>query len=119
MKRLISGLSSSRECARQGFGVALTEVLRTFSHLRTDEVLDLIESKTEVVSSMRGDEERERRFGRLFGYMAVLRAERLRDAAARGSRLCCARKCPGCFPTWSALARGQREEEQEGCAESR
>ena len=79
VKRLTSGLSSSRESARQGFALALGETLRALSEedVSTMAILAAVEEKTSLGSGVRGDEERDRRFGRIFGYMAVVRSGRL------------------------------------------
>ena len=85
LKRLTGGLNSSRSCARQGFALALGEALRMLPEdvLSTKTVVEAIESKTAVTGVVRGDEERDRRFGRIFGYLAVLRSGRLsKDGAA-------------------------------------
>ncbi|KAG5456631.1 MAG: hypothetical protein BJ554DRAFT_3577 [Olpidium bornovanus] len=74
LKRLLRGLPSSRDGARQGFALALTEVLAFLDFLDVSTVLDLIAQHTEVSSGLKGPEERDMLFGRLFGYTAVVQS---------------------------------------------
>ncbi|XP_071179538.1 myb-binding protein 1A-like isoform X2 [Mytilus edulis] len=64
VKRLVKGLASSRETARQGFSVALCQILRKFDVVTVEEFLNLIskhlklpkkESKAEKGSSFLGE----------------------------------------------------------------
>ncbi|CAN3372082.1 hypothetical protein DIURU_000386 [Diutina rugosa] len=75
-RRLIKGLTTSKQSARYGFSVALTEVLSGQS-MTTDEFLDQLDAATEVKSSMKGKEQRSVLFGRLFGLQALLNSKRL------------------------------------------
>ncbi|KAI8619328.1 DNA polymerase phi-domain-containing protein [Chytriomyces sp. MP71] len=74
LKRLLRGLASSRDGARQGFTLALSEVLRI---LKDDPafgislVLDLLESYNALSGSVKGQEEREMYFARIFGMHAI------------------------------------------------
>jgi DNA polymerase phi len=79
LKRLVRGLSSSRLSARQGFAACLCEVLGTFGPnlVPSSEILRLIDESTQVTGAMKGSEERDALFGRLFGYVALIRAGRL------------------------------------------
>jgi DNA polymerase phi len=79
VKRLVRGLSSSRLSARQGFAACLCEVLGTFGPVLvpSSEILRLIDESTQVTGAMKGSEERDALFGRLFGYVALIRAGRL------------------------------------------
>jgi hypothetical protein len=47
-KRLVRGLSSSRECARLGFSSCLCEMLKTFTGIDIEATLKLIEESTRV-----------------------------------------------------------------------
>eukprot|EP01041_Mallomonas_annulata_P007333 gene7333-14962_t len=77
LKRLVRGLSSSRESARQGFAVCLCQVLRTFEQIDLIAVMGDIDEATKVSGSMKGSEERELIFGKLFGYLSIIRSNRL------------------------------------------
>ncbi|KAJ3314511.1 hypothetical protein HDV04_006050 [Boothiomyces sp. JEL0838] len=70
LKRLLRGLSSSRDGARQGFAVALTELLRLLK-LPTVFILELLFEISEKNGTKTGQEEREFYFARLFGYQAI------------------------------------------------
>ena len=70
LKRLIRGLPSSREGARLGFAVALSELLKIMPPMLTQVYLDLLLQLTESQTSIKGQEERDIYFGRMFGMMA-------------------------------------------------
>ncbi|KAI8074718.1 DNA polymerase phi-domain-containing protein [Gongronella butleri] len=71
VRRLIRGLPSSREGARQGFSLALTELLAVMDMLTTHLVLDLLERHTDRIEASNNEETRDLLFGRLFGLMAI------------------------------------------------
>ncbi|ORY26447.1 hypothetical protein BCR33DRAFT_859122 [Rhizoclosmatium globosum] len=77
LKRLIRGLSSSRDGARQGFTLALAELL---GFLKEDHafsaalIVDLIESLNVLTASVKGQEEREMYFARIFGLHAIVQS---------------------------------------------
>lgn len=77
LKRLVRGLASSRDAARQGFSAALAGLLREFAALSLADTRALLHEAMEVHSSMRGMEQREHMFGRLFGLLALHRSGRL------------------------------------------
>lgn len=77
LKRLVRGLASSRDAARQGFSAALAGLLEVFPSVQLKEVQELLREAMEVHSSMKGMEQREHMFGRLFGLLAVQRSGRL------------------------------------------
>lgn len=79
VRRLIRGVSSSRECARQGFALGLTILISTNSKIRVDSVLKLIVDSLEVTSSMKGQEARDCFLGRLFAYGSLARSGRLKE----------------------------------------
>eukprot|EP01116_Phalansterium_solitarium_P022955 TRINITY_DN77_c0_g1_i1.p1 TRINITY_DN77_c0_g1~~TRINITY_DN77_c0_g1_i1.p1 ORF type:complete len:1362 (+),score=632.42 TRINITY_DN77_c0_g1_i1:121-4206(+) len=88
--RLIKGLCSGREGARQGFSLALLEVLNIFRFLKLSDVLDEIDTASHVKGSMNGQEERDQLFGRVFGALAVVGCGRLAtdaDVAGLSGRL--------------------------------
>ncbi|KAJ3410565.1 hypothetical protein HDV05_003633 [Chytridiales sp. JEL 0842] len=71
LRRLLRGLPSSRDGARQGFALALTELLSMLTFLKVKTVLELLQSFTEITKGMKGQEEREMYFGRIFGIRAI------------------------------------------------
>ncbi|CAM6049668.1 unnamed protein product [Sphagnum compactum] len=77
VRRLVRGLGSARESARQGFALALTTLMCTLPVIHGDAVMQLIESILEVTSAMKGQDARDGRLGRLFAYGALVRAERV------------------------------------------
>lgn len=79
LKRLVKGLSSSREQARLGFSTCLTQFLKTFPFVNLDEVMNLLEDVTKITGSVRGADERDMLFGKLFGYIAFLESGRVDD----------------------------------------
>ncbi|KAI8606640.1 DNA polymerase phi-domain-containing protein [Dissophora ornata] len=74
LKRLIRGLPSDREAARQGFSLALTELLIGLNFLTVQIVLELLFRFTEIKNFMKGKEERNHMFGRIFGYMSIIQS---------------------------------------------
>ncbi|XP_022952434.1 DNA polymerase V [Cucurbita moschata] len=79
VRRLIRGVSSSRECARQGFALGLTALIGTQSNVKVDSLLKLITNILEVSSSMKGQEARDCLLGRLFAYGALVHSGRLTE----------------------------------------
>lgn len=77
IRRLIRGVSSSRECARQGFALGLTILVGSIHSITLDSLLKLIVDLLEVTSSMKGQEAKECLLGRLFAYGALARSGRL------------------------------------------
>ncbi|KAF9426046.1 DNA-directed DNA polymerase [Podila epigama] len=74
LKRLIRGLPSDREAARQGFSLALTELLIGLKFLTAKIVLELLLRFTEIKNFMKGKEERNQMFGRIFGFMSIVQS---------------------------------------------
>ena len=89
VRRLVRGLASPRDGARQGFGAALIEVLCVFERQVTVEsVLELMNNSMQLQGSMKGPEERDVLFGRVFTCAAIVRSHRLeRLPAARRAAL--------------------------------
>ncbi|XP_058069514.1 rDNA transcriptional regulator pol5 [Magnolia sinica] len=79
IRRLIRGVSSSRECARQGFALGLTVIVGTIPSIKVDSLMKLIVDLLEVSSSMKGQEARDCLLGRLFAYGALARSGRISD----------------------------------------
>lgn len=75
--RLIKGLSTSRQTARFGFSMALTELVRELVlkldyDLSLSSFLDKVVDATQVSAAMKGKELRSVLFGRLFGFQALV-----------------------------------------------
>ncbi len=77
IKRLVRGLSSSTDAARQGFAACLAEILAALPHVPLSLVQEHMVASTEVTGSVRGQEERDMLLGRLFTCLAVARSGRL------------------------------------------
>ncbi|KAD4179224.1 hypothetical protein E3N88_27815 [Mikania micrantha] len=82
IRRLIRGVSSSRECARQGFALGLTMLVGTVPSIALDSLLTLIVDLLEVSSSMKGQEIKDCLLGRLFAYGSLARSGRLIQQSA-------------------------------------
>ncbi|KAJ1796888.1 DNA-directed DNA polymerase, partial [Coemansia sp. RSA 2523] len=74
IKRLIKGLASPRDGARQGYSIALSELLARVPCISVKLVLDLLWRSTEATKQMKGQEQRDMRFGRIFGLMALVQS---------------------------------------------
>eukprot|EP00124_Ichthyophonus_hoferi_P001015 Ihof_evm10s45 gene=Ihof_evmTU10s45 len=78
VKRLVRGLASSHHGARQGFALALTELLSAFgSVVPLDEVLEMLDNFMKASTNAKGQEERDNYFGKVFGYASILESGRL------------------------------------------
>ncbi|KAL3538735.1 hypothetical protein ACH5RR_002101 [Cinchona calisaya] len=77
VRRLIRGVSSSRECARQGFALGLTVLVGSVPNIKMDSLLKLIVDLLEVSSSTKGQEARDCLLGRLFAYGALARSGKI------------------------------------------
>lgn len=77
IRRLIRGVSSSRECARQGFALGLSIVLAKIPTIKVESLLKLIVNILEVSASMKGQEAKDCLLGRLFAYGSLARSGRL------------------------------------------
>ncbi|XP_072999992.1 rDNA transcriptional regulator pol5 [Typha latifolia] len=77
IRRLIRGVSSSRECARQGFALGLTLVVGAIPAIKVDSLMKLIVDLLEVSSSMKGQEVKDNLLGRLFSYGSLARSGRI------------------------------------------
>ncbi|WPK25981.1 hypothetical protein PUMCH_003323 [Australozyma saopauloensis] len=84
LNRLVKGLTSSRQSARFGFSLALTELVRILIlkedyDLTISSFLQKMVENSKVSGSMKGKEARALLFGRLFGFQAVLNSMLLLD----------------------------------------
>ncbi|XP_027331081.1 rDNA transcriptional regulator pol5 [Abrus precatorius] len=77
VRRLIRGVSSSRECARQGFALGLTVLVGAINNIKVESFLKLVVDLLEVTSSMKGQEAKDCLLGRLFAYGALARSGKL------------------------------------------
>ncbi|KAI8907298.1 DNA polymerase phi-domain-containing protein [Gorgonomyces haynaldii] len=68
LKRLVRGLSSSKDGARQGFATCLTELLAKYE-FDVQEILDLIHASSQKEAS---HDEKQLYFSRIFGYQALV-----------------------------------------------
>eukprot|EP00658_Telonema_sp_P-2_P073600 TRINITY_DN6269_c0_g1_i1.p1 TRINITY_DN6269_c0_g1~~TRINITY_DN6269_c0_g1_i1.p1 ORF type:complete len:707 (+),score=208.11 TRINITY_DN6269_c0_g1_i1:72-2192(+) len=84
LKRLVRGLGSAREAARQGFATALAELLTVDQEMDLGDVVSMIHECHPVGSKSGGgsQQERDALFGRVFGLMAVVRSGRCDAEAA-------------------------------------
>lgn len=80
LRRLVRGLSSSRQSARQGFAACLSELLLVFDFISYDQIIDLIDETTKITGAMKRAEERDFLFGKLFGYLTLISASRVCSA---------------------------------------
>ncbi|GAA6004581.1 hypothetical protein JCM10207_000945 [Rhodosporidiobolus poonsookiae] len=74
LKRLIAGLASSNEAARQGFAVALTQLVASLPDERAQHVLPQLVEATASKAGMDSREERDMLFARLMGLHALVRS---------------------------------------------
>ncbi|KAK9766822.1 DNA-directed DNA polymerase [Basidiobolus ranarum] len=74
VKRLIRGLPTYRQGARQGFALALTELLSFLDFIPVKVITELIFKHSEITGNMKGQEERDILFGRIFGFMAIIQS---------------------------------------------
>ncbi|BEJ00908.1 hypothetical protein CcaverHIS631_0507650 [Cutaneotrichosporon cavernicola] len=72
IKRLVRGLGSSREHSRLGFAVALTELLARSENVTAAQVISLLLRASQWSKGMKGSDERDMMFARLFGITAVV-----------------------------------------------
>ena len=79
LKRLVKGLSSSRDSARLGFSSCLTIILTTHTNISLESILSLSDENTIITGSSRGMDEREMIFGKLFCYLSILRSGRVNE----------------------------------------
>jgi DNA polymerase phi len=74
IKRLVTGLGSANEAAREGFAVALAELISLLPIERARTILPLVLETSIAPGSADGKEERNLLFGRLFGLHALVRS---------------------------------------------
>lgn len=79
LKRLLKGLSSSRDGAREGFATCLTKLLEILD-IDADLIVTLLFEISEKNGTKTGQEERELYYSRIFGVNAIALAGRFKDA---------------------------------------
>eukprot|EP01029_Cantina_marsupialis_P026035 TRINITY_DN690_c3_g1_i1.p1 TRINITY_DN690_c3_g1~~TRINITY_DN690_c3_g1_i1.p1 ORF type:complete len:1206 (+),score=409.46 TRINITY_DN690_c3_g1_i1:120-3737(+) len=79
IKRLVRGMTSSRGFAREGFSLALSQVLKVMTDVSIEYCLKVLLAETEIKETMRANEERELLFGRLFCCAAFEMSGRLNE----------------------------------------
>ncbi|EOD16648.1 hypothetical protein EMIHUDRAFT_244839 [Emiliania huxleyi CCMP1516] len=77
VRRLVRGLASPRDGARQGFGAALIELCAALEIVTPELILEQIESTLQLTGAAKGSEERDVLFGRLFACSALVRSHRV------------------------------------------
>ncbi|KAI8057851.1 DNA polymerase phi-domain-containing protein [Syncephalis plumigaleata] len=77
LRRLIRGLPSPRQGARQGFALALTELLSMLHFLSVKTLTSMMLKEMATNSQMSGQEERDMLFGRIFGFMSIAKSTAL------------------------------------------
>ncbi|KYQ92254.1 DNA polymerase V family protein [Tieghemostelium lacteum] len=75
LKRLVVGLASTRDSARFGFSLALSEILHTFKFIELPWFFEYLVQHMDL--NGKDFTEKESHFGRLFGIMAIIRSNRL------------------------------------------
>lgn len=85
VNRLTKGLASSRAAARQGFALALTEVLRVFPNVPIKDVVEQLITTTSNINNPSKSEMRDMALGRVIGTLAIVRSGRLQSAPVSGS----------------------------------
>ena len=73
VRRLVRGVQSSRQFCRQGFALALAELLHVMPN-QLSTVLQLLEKSAELQSGLRANEQKDRLLARTFVYGAIIQA---------------------------------------------
>ncbi|GAQ87782.1 DNA polymerase V [Klebsormidium nitens] len=81
LRRLVRGLGSGNKGARQGFALALSQVLNVVPSLSGDSLLELINKELDLSASAKGQDARDVYLGRIFAYGAIVRSPYLVSAA--------------------------------------
>ncbi|KAI8325305.1 hypothetical protein GQ54DRAFT_283343 [Martensiomyces pterosporus] len=87
VKRLIRGLTSPRDGARQGFSMALAELISRIPCISVRVILEILMNHTKGKKSMNGQEERDMWFGRVFGLMALIQSGIITRASTTQSEI--------------------------------
>ncbi|KAJ1981763.1 DNA-directed DNA polymerase [Dimargaris xerosporica] len=87
VKRLVRGLCSPRGGARQGFALALTEVLVNFPFLSYAYIKEAVDETTKTTHRMSKQETRDALIGRLLGYMCLIESKAVTCEGVAGDDL--------------------------------
>ncbi|KAJ1984487.1 DNA-directed DNA polymerase [Dimargaris verticillata] len=87
VKRLVRGLCSPRGGARQGFALALTEVLVNFPLLSYAYIKEAVDETTKTTHRMSKQETRDSLIGRLLGYMCLIESKAVAREGVTGDDL--------------------------------
>ncbi|KAL3135482.1 hypothetical protein ABBQ38_005962 [Trebouxia sp. C0009 RCD-2024] len=81
LKRLVRGLGSGRQGARQGYALALGKLLSDVPEhtLPVDQVLKVMSSELDVSGQAKGTEAHDQMLGKVFGFAAIVRCKRAID----------------------------------------
>ncbi|KAL3158646.1 hypothetical protein ABBQ32_011390 [Trebouxia sp. C0010 RCD-2024] len=81
VKRLVRGLGSGRQGARQGYALALGKLLSDVPDhtLPVDQVLKVMSSELDVSGQAKGTEAHDQMLGKIFGFAAIVRCKRAMD----------------------------------------
>ncbi|XP_046864871.1 rDNA transcriptional regulator pol5-like isoform X2 [Xenia sp. Carnegie-2017] len=74
LNRLVKGLASSRKAARQGFAMALIEIVLLFDSISVEDILELMKESLTVTKNSSAQEERDAYIGQIFGLFIIGRA---------------------------------------------
>eukprot|EP00208_Stichococcus_sp_RCC1054_P001680 CAMPEP_0206145532 /NCGR_PEP_ID=MMETSP1473-20131121/27659_1 /ASSEMBLY_ACC=CAM_ASM_001109 /TAXON_ID=1461547 /ORGANISM="Stichococcus sp, Strain RCC1054" /LENGTH=263 /DNA_ID=CAMNT_0053541779 /DNA_START=17 /DNA_END=805 /DNA_ORIENTATION=+ len=85
LKRLVRGLASGRQGARQGFALAVTTIVEHAPAVSAAVVLDLLQSNLPVSASMKGSDATANLLAHVFGCGALVRGGAVQDPAAAGA----------------------------------
>ncbi|XP_071790358.1 myb-binding protein 1A-like protein [Asterias amurensis] len=83
LKRLVRGLASARKGARQGYAMALAELLEHIDQILLADVLKLIQEHLEIKGLK--SEEKQCLFGKAFAYLAIIQSGKLQKEDGRFS----------------------------------
>lgn len=90
LRRLFRGLCSGRKAARQGFAVALTELLdqisdegNTRASFGPKEVIDILETETQPDANTTGQDGRDHYFGQVFGAESIIQSGLVSRSSSR------------------------------------
>ncbi|KAK3088706.1 hypothetical protein FSP39_022609 [Pinctada imbricata] len=75
--RLVKGLASSRQSARHGFSVALCQILRNFSTVTVDSVLQAVAMQLKYTQKESKSEQGNILLGKTLAYLALIQSGRL------------------------------------------
>ncbi|KAJ8312866.1 hypothetical protein KUTeg_010239 [Tegillarca granosa] len=81
VNRLVKGLASSRESARQGYSVALCQILRTFEVVTVKDIMDCVEKHLKYTNNMSKSEKGSIFLGKTLVYLSLIKSGLLKKAS--------------------------------------